>query len=596
MKFEVKSGPFIKDKDTVSKTMWRLIFSLIPIILFSIYKSGYLIYQKGYTNVAGIFYPLIFIVVGMLSSFVTEECYFILRGKRGKELIDSVVKSYGMMPGLFMSLVLPINTPLAVLFIGGIVATIIGKIIFGGFGKNIFNPALIGCLFVITCYGALIGTKGGYLNRYEIDAISSATPLTNVKMVESITYDNVVKPYGDLSTFFIGFIPGSVGETSSLLILIAFIYLVCTKTIKWKIPVFYVGTFLIMTSIYTYIVGLESWYILFELLTGGLLFGSVFMATDPVTSPVTPIGQILYGIALGIMTFLLRNLTNYPEGVMTSILFMNMFVFLFDKVGSRINFNKWYYLVFLFIGIGMVGSTIYTGKKSIKKPDDVVTSDYVIVSKDTSDNNTTTYIVAQKGFGGNIKAKITFDNKNMTGIEILENYESEDRYSLVMKESFLDKLLNKQHDIDTVDTVSGATITSKAIKEMVTNTINDFIGETGKTISNPNMEITYLEQDRDAYVFVVKTDSFGGTLELQIVMKGDVVRTVVPKNYNDTCISERNKSNYYQCPEYLEDSYIKSLVVNQDNLDSVDTVSGATISSKAIKEALKYVKEGRYND
>jgi uncharacterized protein with FMN-binding domain len=320
------------------------------------------------------------------------------------------------------------------------------------------------------------------------------------------------------------------------------------------------------------------------------------MATDPVTSPVTPIGQILYGIALGIMTFLLRNLTNYPEGVMTSILFMNMFVFLFDKVGSRINFNKWYYLVFLFIGIGMVGSTIYTGKKSIKKPDDVVTSDYVIVSKDTSDNNTTTYIVAQKGFGGNIKAKITFDNKNMTGIEILENYESEDRYSLVMKESFLDKLLNKQHDIDTVDTVSGATITSKAIKEMVTNTINDFIGETGKTISNPNMEITYLEQDRDAYVFVVKTDSFGGTLELQIVMKGDVVRTVVPKNYNDTCISERNKSNYYQCPEYLEDSYIKSLVVNQDNLDSVDTVSGATISSKAIKEALKYVKEGRYND
>ena len=110
------------------------------------------------------------------------------------------------------------------------------------------------------------------------------------------------------------------------------------------------------------------------------------------------------------------------------------------------------------------------------------------------------------------------------------------------------------------------------------------------------MEITYLEQDRDALVFVVKTDSFGGTLELQIVMKNGVVRTVVPKNYNDTCISERNKSNYYQCPEYLEDSYIKSLVVNQDNLDSVDTVSGATISSKAIKEALKYVKEGRYND
>ena len=595
MKFEMKSGPFIKDKDMVSKTMWRLIFSLIPIILFSIYKSGYLIYQKGYTNVAGIFYPLIFIVVGMLSSFVTEECYYIIRGKRGQELLDSVFKSYGMMPGLFMSLVLPINTPLAILFIGGIVATVIGKLIYGGFGKNIFNPALIGVLFVITCYGALIGTKGGYLNRYELDAISSATPLTNVKMVETINYDNVVKPYGDLSTFLIGFIPGSVGETSSLLILIAFIYLAITKTIKWKIPVFYVGTFLVMTTIYSYIVGLESWYILFELLTGGLLFGSVFMATDPVTSPVTPIGQILYGIALGIMTFALRNLTNYPEGVMTSILFMNMFVFLFDKIGSRIYFNKWYYLVFVFIGIIMIGGTIYIGKKSIKKPDDVVTSDYVIVSKDTVDNNTI-YVVTQKGFGGNIKAKITFDSKNMTGIEILENYESEDRYSLVMKENFLDKLLNKQHEIDTVDTISGATITSKAIKEMVANTINDFIGETGRTIDNPNMSLISLEQDRDALVYVVKTDSFGGTLELQVVMKNGVVRTVVPKNYNDTCISERNKSNYYQCPEYLENNYIKSLILNQDNLDGVDTVSGATISSKAIKEALRYVKEGRYND
>ena len=595
MKFEMKSGPFIRDNDTVSKTMWRLIISLIPIILFSIYKSGYLIYQKGYTNVAGIFYPLIFIIVGMLSSFVTEECYFVIRGKRGKELIDSVIKSYGMMPGLFMSLVLPINTPLAILFIGGIVATIIGKIIFGGFGKNIFNPALIGVLFVITCYGALIGAKGGYLNRYEVDAISSATPLTNVKMVETVNYDNVVKPYGDLSTFLIGFIPGSVGETSSILILIAFVYLACTKTIKWKIPVCYVGTFLLLTIIYTYMVGFESWYILFEVLSGGLLFGAVFMATDPVTSPVTPIGQVLYGICLGIMTFLLRNLTNYPEGVMTSILFMNMFVFMFDKVGSRIYYNKWYYISFIVILFAFIGSSLYVGEKTIKKPEEVVSSDYVILSKDTTDDNTI-YVVTQKGFGGNIKAKITFNSKNMIGIEILEHYESEDRYNLVMKESFLDTLLNKQHEIDNVDTISGATITSKAIKEMISNTVNDFIGKTGKSIDNPNMELVSLEQDRDALVYIVKTESFGGTLELQMVVKNGVVRTAVPKNYNDTCISERNKSSYYTCPEYMEDNYIKGLLLNQDNLDSVDTVSGATISSKAIKEAFRYVKEGRYND
>lgn len=595
MDTKTKIGPFMKSKDKTSKIMNRLFISLIPIIIFSFYKNGILLYLKGYTNFFGMFYPLIFIILGSMSSLITEEAIiYIFKKKRGKELIECVKDSYAIFPGLFLSLVLPINTPLAILFIGGIFATIIGKMVYGGFGQNIFNPALVGAIFVIICYGSLISTNGGYSNRYELDAISSATPLTNIKLVENVSYDTVVKPYGNLFTFFIGNIPGTLGETSSILIIIAFIYLTITKTIKWRIPLSYIATFTIMVSIYSYITGLGYWYLLFSLLSGGILFGSVFMATDPITSPVTPKGQILYGMCLGLMTFLIRTLTNYPEGVMLSILTMNILVLFFDKIGSRIEFNKLYYLFYILIIITIIGSSIYIGKINIKDPNEIVT-DYKILSKEVVDGNTI-YEVVQKGFGGNIKARITFDSRNMKSIEILEQSESEDRWKSIEDEDYINLLYKNQSNLDNVDTISGATITSNALKKMVSNTIDAFVEGSGITITSPNIEVTSKEANRDALVYMVKTESFGGRMDIQIVAKGNTIRTAIPVNFNDTCIRESKKSTYYECPEYLEDSYIKNLIINQDNLDNVDTVSGATISSKALKEVFIYMKEKGLNE
>ncbi|MBR1376770.1 MAG: RnfABCDGE type electron transport complex subunit D [Bacilli bacterium] len=591
MEIETKLGPFMKSDDSTSKIMKRLLIALLPIILFSVYKNGVLLYIKGYTNFFGIFYPLIFIILGGLTSMVTEEAFlFIFKKQRGNDLIKSVISSYGFIPGLFLSLVLPINTPLAIVFIGSVVASLIGKMIYGGFGYNIFNPALVGAIFVITCYGALIGTRGGYLNRYEIDTIATATPRTNMQLVDSINYDSIIKPYGSMKDFFIGNIPGSIGETSSLLIIIAFIYLTVTKTIKWRIPLSYVGTFFLMTIIFDYIVGYGDWYIKYEILSGGLLFGSVFMATDPVTSPVTNKGQILYGMSLGFMTFLLRYLTNYPEGVMTSILFMNALVLFFDKIGSRIEYNKLYYIAFAILSICIIGFGIYVGKINVKDDEKIMSSDFAILSKKKNDGNTV-YEVTQKGFGGNIKARIIFDSRNITSIEVLEQYESEDRYALIEESDYINKLLENQHDLDSVDTISSATITSSALKKMVSRTINSYVGQTGVTITNPHTEIISKNYDRDVRIYVVRTDSFGGKIDVQVVMKGNTIRTAIPINYNDTCISESKKSEYYMCPEYLEQGYINKLIINQDSLDSVDTVSGATISSKAIKDALIYMKE-----
>ena len=572
MNIENKIGPFMKSNDSVSKMMRRVLISLIPIILFAIYKNGILLYLKGYTNFFGMFYPLIFIVLGGMASLLTEEIIlYIFYHERGKDLIDAVLKNYGFIPGLFLSLVLPINTPLALLFIGAVVASIV-KMIMGGIGYNIFNPALIGALFVLTCYGSIISLNGGYTNIYELDTISSATPLTNKALVSDITYDTLVEPYGGLSNYFLGFIPGSLGEVSSLLIICAFIYLSLTKTIKWRITASYVSTFLLSILLYTKC-DYGVWYILFELMSGGLLFGAVFMATDPVTSPVTKNGQYLYGITLGILTFLIRFLTSYPEGVMTSILLLNMFVFVFDKIGSRIEFNKLYRLFYVLVCAILI-AIAFMGEN--KKVDD---REFKILDVQKIDNNTI-FKVSEKGFGGDIIASITFDSSRITNIEILDHSESIDRYNMVMENDYLDTIIKNQNAIDSVDTVSSATITSSSILKMVKNTMHEFLGEDIITIVSS-------EEKGDASIYVISVPSFSGNLKIQLVVKNGVIRSAIPLEYNDTCIS-KVESNY-ECPSYMDEGYIDNLIINQKNLGSVDTVSGATMSSKALKDAFDFV-------
>ncbi len=577
MKLNMKIGPFIKSKNSVSKMMMRVVIALIPIILFSVYKNGYLLYQKGYTNFYGIFYPLAFVLIGSLTSLMTEEVFlYIFKGERGKELIESVKANYGFLPGLFLSLVLPINTPILILFIGSILASLIGKMVMGGIGNNIFNPALVGVLIIMTCYGGMISLKGGYLNKYEIDTISGATPLTNAKIVENMNYDTLVKPYGNLLDFAIGFIPGSIGETSSILILIAFIYLTITKTIKWRIPVIYVLTFTALVSLSHLSLGM--WYIAFQVLSGGLLFGSVFMATDPVTSPVTKEGQILYGLLLGILTYYIRFYTSYPEGVMISILLLNMFIPLIDKICVKMSFNKWYELILILV----LASLPFIAKEYKEEVKD--DRDFKVIEK-KDDKEFTKYIVSKKGFGGDIKAEITMQDGSIISVDILESYESTDRMDLINDAKYIKQLIASQSALDDVDAISGATITSNAIKKMIKETIDDYKGTKKEEI-----EIVSKELKKDALVYLIKGPSFNGDLTLQLTIKNNSIRTAIPKVFNDTCISESNKSTYYECPSYLDEGYIDTLIKNQNNLDSVDTISGATISSKAIKNIFKYAK------
>lgn len=454
-------GPFLKSDNKTSKIMMHLLIALTPIIVFTVYKNGYIPYSHNKTSFISMFYPLLFILIGAVVSLLTETIYAIITKK---DLKDYIKNSYSIFPGLFLSLILPLNTPISVLIVGSLVATIIGKLVFGGFGKNIFNPALIGYIFVFAAYGSVF-TTNTYLNAYEIDTLSSATPLTNASMVDGIgTYSTLVKPYGNLGDFFLGFIPGSIGEVSSILCLVALIYLSFTKVIKWRIPVFYLGTVFVMTLIVGRILGQGIYYPIFHLLSGGLMFGAVFMATDPVTSPVTPIGQVLYGMFLGILTVLLR--FKGVEGVATSILIMNMVVAILDRVGaiSRFRLSKslpWFIAIWLIVIV--MGVNLARGNKD---------TNFNIVSKETVGNETI-YVATQKGYGGNIEAKVVIENGKVKTYDVLSNHETPDRYKLVIEADYINELINSS-DVETVDTVSSATVTSKALKQLLINVLEDY--------------------------------------------------------------------------------------------------------------------------
>lgn len=457
-------GPFIRSNHDTKKMMTNVLIALVPIILFAVYKNGFIPFINGKTTFLGLISPLIFILVGSFTSFSIEFLYYKLIKKN-----NEYKNTFGFFPGLFLSLILPLNTPLYVLIIGCVIASL-SKLIFGGFGKNIFNPALVGYMALMLIFTSVFSTNY-YFNNYELDTISSSTPLTNASMLSGIgNYDKLVKPYGNLLNFFIGTIPGSFAETSSLLCLVALVYLIVTKTIKWRIPVAYLLTVFIMTFSIGRLLGEGIYYPLFHLFSGGLMFGAVFMATDPVTSAVSPIGQLLQGICLGILTVIFRFIG--VEGVATSILILNIFVFIFDKIGvsARLVFMKalpWYSLLCVIIVVSIFALA------STRRVVDNQDPNFDIISKNKVDNSVT-YVVTQKGYGGKIKASVVIKDGIIETIEILNHNETKDRYQLIIDNDYLNTLIENQKDVQNVDTISTATVTTNALKKMIINVMDDY--------------------------------------------------------------------------------------------------------------------------
>lgn len=254
-------------------------------------------------------YALFQLVVCLGSCIVAEQLFVKMR-RRSSTLMDCSA----IVTGVILALSLPGTAPWYIGVVASFVAIGIGKIIFGGMGMNLFNPAMVGRAFVMISFAGAMAASGFEEVNGTVDAISQATPMNAHQM------NGVVTP---LAALFWGTTNGSLGETSALACLLGGLYLVIRRTASWEIPAGMLMAVLFFGGVADLADVSKGWTVLHHILGGSLLFGAFFIATDPVTSPLTSKGKFIFGLGVGILTMVLRLFSGYPEGVMFAVLFMN---------------------------------------------------------------------------------------------------------------------------------------------------------------------------------------------------------------------------------------------------------------------------------
>ena len=311
-KFFVSPSPHVHGAQSTQKIMADVIIALLPAFCVSVAVYGWEVLSLAAVSIASC----------VLIEYLIQK--FLIKGELTIGNLSAVVT------GLLLAFNLPAGIPFWIVFIGAFVAIAIGKMTFGGLGKNPFNPALAGRIFLLIAYPAQMTTFPMPKTEGFVDAFSGATPLGFVKHAESFDYSSV-----DFMSMFNGAMSGSVGEIATLALLLGFAYLLWQKVITWHIPVAVLGSM----AVFAFIVALfrggsatDLWaFPLFHLLAGGAVLGAVYMATDYSTSPMTHKGMIIFGIGIGVITMCIRLWGSYPEGMSFAIFVMNGTVPLINK-------------------------------------------------------------------------------------------------------------------------------------------------------------------------------------------------------------------------------------------------------------------------
>jgi len=303
MHLKISNSPYLRSKLNTPFVMRQVIIALLPATVASVYFFGI---------------KAVWLISNCIISAVLTEGIILKIRKKPQTLSDYSA----VLTGLLLALILPPSTKWYAASLGSIVAIAIGKQIFGGLGSNIFNPALVGRAFLMAAYPKMLTTFDAprisqALSGVATDAISSATPLALQKFSHTTT---------DIHALFIGRVAGSLGETSSICLIAGGTYLLIRGIAGWRIPLSLLATAAIIAMFNP-----DKGSVVFHLFSGGLLIGALFMATDPVTTPVTIKGRYVFGIGCGILIMIIRYFSGLPEGVMYSILFMNAFVPLINR-------------------------------------------------------------------------------------------------------------------------------------------------------------------------------------------------------------------------------------------------------------------------
>ena len=343
LKLIATSSPHIRGSERTQTIMLDVIIAMLPALIFACFHFGLRALCLTAVSVAGCMF--------------FEWLY-----QRVMKKPSSVMDLSSVVTGMLLSFVCPVQMPYWMILIGDAFAIIIVKQLFGGIGKNFVNPALAGRAVLLASYaGTMTSWVDPAVNKAaafgsNVDITTAATPLSYMKGPDAASiaasFDQLkgtdpaalAESFGNLTStysvqqMFMGQIGGSLGEVSSLMLIIGGVYLIARKVINWHTPVAYIGTVAVLTFLFPK-AGTSMEWMLYSIFGGGLMLGAFFMATDYATSPVTKKGQLIFGVGCGLFTVLIRYFGSYNEGVCYSIMVMNLFVALIDKYTKPVRFG-----------------------------------------------------------------------------------------------------------------------------------------------------------------------------------------------------------------------------------------------------------------
>ena len=483
MKFTFHASPNLRQKQSTQQIMLELMIGLLVVFAFS------LIYYNSFDHMLQ---AIKLLAVSLLVAFVTELAWAFFMKKDQKFDLPYIRKfmggSFGWITAIILTLMCPISIRPYALGVSTFFAIFFAKLLFGGFGNNIFNPAAVGRAIV---FATFMGAT--------TDVITSATPttviasefnwlVTNPEMIK-----DMMSEIGGIGKLLTGWYPGAIGETSAIIILLVGVVLSIRRVIDWRVPAVYLGSIFVLAAGIALLRGVGSydgipgflWYPLVHVLTGGVVFGAVFMLTDPVTSPTSAQGRCIFALGAAIITVLIRVKANLPEGCLYSILMMNMLTPMIEKglEGKQLALRKKATIIFSIVAVVGMGSVLLAGSViEAKEPAPVVmlnTADKDVnkfeaklSGKTENSDGTVTYHVESQGYASTEdptiynKFDITVkDDKIVTVVPTEINdtpYQGDKIDNPAFLDQFIGQDLKKDVEVEKNDAVTEATFSSKS--------------------------------------------------------------------------------------------------------------------------------------
>lgn len=479
MKLTFKPSPNYRSAQSTSGMMKDLTLCLLAVTVFSVVYYG-----VNYGASAGL-RVVILMVTSVASALVTEAIWF----KATKQDIkEGILSSYGWVTAMILTLISSINVSPYALAVCTVIAIVFGKLVFGGFGQNIFNPAAFGEAIIMN-----------YFTSSNIDLMTSTTPTTAMNATswlgDGAAVSSVLSKYGGVGSMLVGWYPSTIGSTCAVLLIACLVFMIIRGVVDWQGSVFYIGTVFVLSLIIGLIHGSGINYAIVNVLAGGVLFGGVFMTTDPVTTPVTLPGKILYGIGAACFTLLFRMKSNLADGVLYSILLMNMLTPAIDKLfdgnqikdAGKIKKNLAIVSAVAVALILLVGglsetktataTTVTESGPATSTTGEVDYSDYEAVASEVSNDGTTAvYDCSAKGFGllngmdgyseNEVTVTINLADNTVESIELVNFGDTPGVGDQATTDDALAAYVGVSSASE-VDTVSGATFTSTSVASMV---------------------------------------------------------------------------------------------------------------------------------